>query len=117
MVIARRFAAVISIVLVLFLSGCVVDSPKQSNRSSASTDAVNATETKNALQTAPGDSLKDLVCGMTLELKSPAIEKIAYKGTTYYFCSESCKKMFEENPEKYVHKAAESGQASTKAKE
>jgi YHS domain-containing protein len=28
--------------------------------------------------------------------------KTTYKGETYYFCAPGCKKVFEENPEKYV---------------
>lgn len=45
---------------------------------------------------------KDSVCGM--EVKNTKISS-SYKGVTYYFCSENCKKEFEKNPEKYVGKA------------
>ena len=44
---------------------------------------------------------KDLVCGMDVDEKI-AKYKTTYKGETYYFCAPGCKKMFEENPEKYV---------------
>jgi len=44
---------------------------------------------------------KDLVCGMDVNEKT-AQYKTTYKGKTYYFCAPGCKKMFEENPEKYV---------------
>jgi YHS domain-containing protein len=44
---------------------------------------------------------KDLVCGMDVDEKT-AKYKTTYKGKTYYFCAPGCKKMFEENPEKYV---------------
>ncbi len=45
---------------------------------------------------------KCLVCSMAVgtEIKSE------YKGHTYYFCTESDKKTFLGNPEKYVGKAA-----------
>jgi membrane fusion protein, copper/silver efflux system len=48
--------------------------------------------------------VKDLVCGMTVDLKSPTMHKTEYKGKTYYFCSGMCKKGFEADPEAYVHK-------------
>ena len=44
---------------------------------------------------------KDLVCGMDVDEKT-AKYKTTYKGKTYYFCAPGCKKMFEEEPEKYV---------------
>jgi YHS domain-containing protein len=47
---------------------------------------------------------KDLVCGMTVDPKAPGTLKTQYKGETYYFCSETCKKSFDANPEKYVPK-------------
>jgi YHS domain-containing protein len=45
--------------------------------------------------------VKDLVCGMDVEEKT-AKYKTIYKGETYYFCAPGCKKVFEDNPEKYV---------------
>ena len=56
---------------------------------------------------AKADKAKDLVCGMEVDPKSPGTLKIQYNGATYYFCSERCKKSFEANPEKYVHKMAD----------
>jgi membrane fusion protein, copper/silver efflux system len=53
------------------------------------------------------ENTKDLVCGMTVDPKSPNTLKTQYKGQTYYFCSEMCKKSFETNPEKFVHKMAD----------
>ena len=44
---------------------------------------------------------KDLVCGMDVDEKT-AKYTTTYKGKTYYFCAPGCKKVFEENPEKYV---------------
>lgn len=34
------------------------------------------------------------------ENEAPA--KSVYKGQTFYFCAESCKNTFEEDPEKYI---------------
>ena len=47
---------------------------------------------------------KDPVCGMTVDPKAASTLKTQYKGETYYFCSETCKKSFEANPEKYTPK-------------
>jgi Cu(I)/Ag(I) efflux system membrane fusion protein len=45
---------------------------------------------------------KDPVCGMTVD---PATAKKAeYRGKTYYFCSEECKRRFEQEPGKYIEK-------------
>ncbi len=43
----------------------------------------------------------DIVCGMELDLAKikGAVER---KGETYYFCSDSCRKHFVENPELYT---------------
>lgn len=46
--------------------------------------------------------VQDPVCGM--EIDSSNAEKTEYKGKTYYFCSESCKNKFLQDPEKFVHK-------------
>jgi YHS domain-containing protein len=45
--------------------------------------------------------VKDLVCGMTID-PATAAGTSDYKGQTYYFCALSCKKSFEEDPEKYL---------------
>ena len=45
--------------------------------------------------------VKDPVCGMDVNPKT-AVNKVDYKGQTYYFCSPGCKKSFEQNPEKYL---------------
>jgi len=44
---------------------------------------------------------KDLVCGMEVEERS-ARNFSVFGGKTYYFCSESCKKKFDSDPEKYL---------------
>jgi YHS domain-containing protein len=48
--------------------------------------------------------LIDPVCGMDLEESAGEddSEKSEYKGTTYYFCSEDCRKQFESNPQQFV---------------
>ncbi len=46
--------------------------------------------------------VKDLVCGMSVDPKAPSTLKKEYGGKTYYFCSDNCKRSFEENPGKYV---------------
>lgn len=49
-------------------------------------------------------SAKDPVCGMVIETED-AVGKVEHEGRTYYFCSESCKEEFEENPEDYAEDA------------
>ena len=44
----------------------------------------------------------DAVCKMKID-KRTAEFKSNYKGTTYYFCSASCKEKFDENPKKYIN--------------
>lgn len=46
---------------------------------------------------------KDSVCDMDIDEKKAAAN-VEYMGKTYYFCSESCKKEFESEPHKYMHK-------------
>ncbi|HVS33622.1 MAG TPA: heavy metal translocating P-type ATPase [Thermoanaerobaculia bacterium] len=47
----------------------------------------------------------DPVCGMTIDPKD-ATGTSEYKGTTYYFCSDSCKERFDESPERFLAKSA-----------
>jgi YHS domain-containing protein len=53
-----------------------------------------------------GEFVKDPVCGMTV---SPQQAKAAsvHRGTTYYFCSASCRDKFEQAPEKYLGAGAQ----------
>jgi xanthine dehydrogenase accessory factor len=46
----------------------------------------------------------DPVCGMTVALVSSTPSSSA-SGTTFYFCSEHCRRAFEEEPERYVGRA------------
>lgn len=48
---------------------------------------------------------KDLVCGMDVK-EEKAVATSLYKGKTYYFCTETCKQKFDENPEKYIPSGA-----------
>ncbi len=50
--------------------------------------------------------VKDPVCGMDVDSKSPDTLKSQYKGMTYYFCGSMCKKSFDANPEKYIKTTA-----------
>ena len=47
----------------------------------------------------------DPVCKMTVDEKTAKL-KSDYKEKTYYFCAPGCKKVFEENPGKYVDSTA-----------
>ena len=44
---------------------------------------------------------RDPVCGMTVDVKT-AVWKSEYQGQTYYFCSASCKRSFDKEPQRYV---------------
>ena len=43
----------------------------------------------------------DPICGMQID-ESDAVGTTESHGTTYYFCSPSCKQKFEESPEDYA---------------
>jgi Cu+-exporting ATPase len=45
--------------------------------------------------------VKDLVCGMKIKKEEAAASSL-YKGKEYFFCAQSCKEKFDENPEKYI---------------
>jgi len=44
---------------------------------------------------------KDAVCGMMVDEKTAKYKSI-HGGSVYYFCSSTCQKEFDKNPEKYV---------------
>jgi YHS domain-containing protein len=44
---------------------------------------------------------KDPVCGMDVDEKK-VTQKAFYKGREYFFCSATCRKAFEKDPEKYT---------------
>ncbi|MEW5976292.1 MAG: YHS domain-containing protein [Acidobacteriota bacterium] len=43
----------------------------------------------------------DPVCGMKVDDQKSAVQS-THQGKTYYFCSESCKTKFEQDPKKYA---------------
>ena len=47
------------------------------------------------------DSVRDPVCGMTID-PSHAAGQLEYRGTTYYFCNPSCRERFQADPERYL---------------
>ena len=49
------------------------------------------------------DAMKvtDPVCGMEFK-EEKAVAKVEYQGTTYYFCTDACRRQFEQEPAKYV---------------
>jgi Cu+-exporting ATPase len=44
---------------------------------------------------------KDPVCGMQVD-EMKAAGQTSFDGRTYFFCSASCKKKFEEDPKRYA---------------
>lgn len=50
----------------------------------------------------------DEVCGMEIEAESAAAQ-IRFQGKTYFFCSDRCRGMFEEHPDRYVAVSEEGG--------
>lgn len=50
----------------------------------------------------------DPVCGMLVDPDAAAAQ-VAYQGTTYYFCSDGCRREFEAHPARYASRAASDG--------
>ncbi len=46
---------------------------------------------------------KDPICGMDVDKINPPFTSI-FKGVTYYFCSNPCKREFDREPEKFLRK-------------
>jgi YHS domain-containing protein len=59
-----------------------------------------------AAKAAAPAKVKDLVCGMDIDPKQAAAAglKSDYKGKTYYFCADECKKQFDAEPAKFAGK-------------
>ena len=55
---------------------------------------------------------KDSVCGMQVDEQKAAGES-QYQGQTYYFCSQSCKQKFDQNPQQYADSSSQSQTGST----
>lgn len=56
---------------------------------------------------AKAGSAKDPVCGMEVDPAKGA--KFEYQGKTYYFCSDSCRKAFQKDPQRYLDTKARGG--------
>lgn len=58
-------------------------------------------QTKADMKSEKAETAKDPVCNMEVSdiTKAPSEE---YKGKTYYFCSEHCKKAFKKDPNSYI---------------
>lgn len=46
--------------------------------------------------------VKDPVCGMTIERATAGGGRVVYEAEEVYFCSESCRRTFEAEPERFV---------------
>ena len=46
-------------------------------------------------------TVTDPVCGMQFD-QSQAAAQTVHEGTAYYFCSEECRRTFEEDPAEFV---------------
>ncbi len=47
--------------------------------------------------------IKDLVCGMRMRLED-AVHISAHEGVVYRFCSEACKRKFDQDPSRFVQR-------------
>ena len=55
---------------------------------------------------------RDPVCNMEIDEQSAA-GRSQYEGQSYYFCTQSCKDEFEQNPQQYVNQGAQGAGQST----
>jgi YHS domain-containing protein len=57
-----------------------------------------------AANSVAGTAAKDPVCGMDVDGKRAAAagRQSAYKGVTYYFCADECKKQFDAEPGRWI---------------
>ena len=72
---------------------------------SGGTQATAPAAAKPDMRQAPAPAgQKDPVCGMEVDAKEAAAAKLKsdYKGKTYYFCSDDCKKKFDKEPGRWV---------------
>ncbi len=49
---------------------------------------------------------QDPVCGAIVEPKRTKAHMEQYQNTSYYFCSEGCRKKFAQNPDDYIPPSA-----------
>lgn len=70
--------------------------------------ALMATGSRSKVKTAvQREALRDPVCGMTLSHGDPRLVE-RYHGQTFSFCSESCRKKFRNDPDRYAGKKSAS---------
>ncbi len=73
-------------------------------------------EAKSQVESGNAEKLaKDPVCGMNVDPSAPNTLKTQWRGKTYSFCSEKCKRDFDGDPQKYVQKS-KAGQASNEGR-
>jgi YHS domain-containing protein len=48
-----------------------------------------------------GEKVTDPVCGMKLAAEK-AVAAVEHRGCTIYFCTQMCRRLFEEDPSRYV---------------
>lgn len=60
---------------------------------------------RNIFQPKEARMTTDLVCGMDVDEKQTKFQT-AFAGKKYYFCSDECRKEFENRPEEYMESAA-----------
>jgi Cu(I)/Ag(I) efflux system membrane fusion protein len=65
-------------------------------------------ESRMQLAAAPAGA-RDPVCGMQVDTSKRLRHQVTHNGTTYNFCSESCKSKFVANPARYAMKDADGG--------
>jgi len=53
-------------------------------------------------------TVKDPVCGMEFD-SSQAEAQTTYEGQAYFFCSEDCRRTFEQNPKEFITNASDPG--------
>jgi P-type Cu+ transporter len=84
--------------------GATHSAAEKPSRADAATGAATGAAT-NAAKGAPATVAtavaKDPVCGMDVD-PGQAAGKSEYRGKTYYFCAEGCKRKFDQNPERYL---------------
>src|SRR5205823_3121932 len=56
-------------------------------------------------QETPPGTLKDVVCGMTVDPQRAA-SRLEHLGHTYYFCNPACLEKFRANPARYTSRPA-----------
>ena len=63
---------------------------------------MNEPEHHHSPETPTGQTAKDPVCGMNVDVQHPKGGRYEHPGVTYYFCSPRCKEKFRAEPAKYL---------------